>query len=142
MGRTPRRPSCRRGARRIRSSAERGRANFRSRGVEQERVERALLMAAVRWGVATDPGPLRAKNEDSVLAKMPIFAVADGMGGHADGEIASDIAVRELEALAARRLVTKEDIAEAIGRANKRILDVAETNGSNGMGTTVSGIAM
>ena len=40
-------------------------------------------MAELRWGTATDPGRVRPGNEDSVLAVAQVFAVADGMGGHA-----------------------------------------------------------
>ena len=38
----------------------------------------------LRFGLATDVGRLRAVNEDSLLAVAPLFAVADGMGGHGE----------------------------------------------------------
>jgi ribosome biogenesis GTPase A len=48
---------------------------------------------------ATDIGLKRKLNEDSGLASFPIFAVADGMGGHDSGEIASAIVIEELRKL-------------------------------------------
>ena len=50
-------------------------------------------MAELRWGSATDPGRIRPDNEDSVYADESVFVVADGMGGHEAGEVASKLAV-------------------------------------------------
>jgi protein phosphatase len=54
----------------------------------------------LRYGVATDVGLVREVNEDSLLAAPPVFVVADGMGGHDGGEIASRIVVEEFAGLA------------------------------------------
>ncbi|WP_244929988.1 protein phosphatase 2C domain-containing protein [Nocardioides sp. W7] len=54
----------------------------------------------LRYGGATDVGLVRAVNEDAFLARPPVFVVADGMGGHDGGDIASAIVVEEFGRLA------------------------------------------
>ena len=59
-------------------------------------------MARLSWAVATDPGLRRDSNEDAYAARpdLGLFLVADGMGGHAAGEIASKITADTIEAFA------------------------------------------
>lgn len=64
-------------------------------------------------GTATDVGLVREVNEDSFLAEEPVFAVADGLGGHDGGDIASGIAVEELARLGGG-CYTLEEGVEAI----------------------------
>lgn len=54
----------------------------------------------LRYGAVTDVGLVREVNEDSLLARPPVFVVADGMGGHDGGDVASAIVVEEFGALA------------------------------------------
>jgi len=100
-------------------------------------------MISVQWGSATDAGRVREINEDSYLVAPSVFVVADGMGGHAAGEVASAIAVGEFRALAEKPELRTEEIAEAIARANQQILDSGTKHDTRkGMGTTLAGLGV
>ena len=64
------------------------------------------------WAAQTDVGLRRSHNEDSLIAVAPIFAVADGMGGHSAGDLASAAVVSRLEAVMARGDATQPDTAQ------------------------------
>ncbi|MGO1567307.1 MAG: PP2C family protein-serine/threonine phosphatase [Brachybacterium sp.] len=89
---------------------------------------------------ATHVGHVRATNEDSILNAPPIYLVADGMGGHNAGEVASAIAVEEFEKLTIQENVTVEQLGEALRSAATRI---GELGGEStlGAGTTVAVVA-
>ncbi len=98
----------------------------------------------LRWGSLTDTGRVRDANEDNILARRPVFAVADGMGGHAAGEVASRIAVDTLaRAFGDEHPPTREALITAVQEANRTMvrqsLDDLELRG---MGTTLCGIAI
>jgi len=101
-------------------------------------------MISTTWGVATDTGLVRPDNQDALLAQMPIFVVADGMGGHAAGAVASSLAIGEFRALTSTGFQpTVEAVARAIDSANERIAaEAAARNVSEGMGTTIVGLAL
>jgi len=100
-------------------------------------------MISTSWGAASDVGLTRAHNEDALFAQFPMFLVADGMGGHAAGEVASGIAKRELGALATEEVLTIDRISETIQRANEAIVTASESADElRGMGTTVVGITL
>ena len=90
---------------------------------------------------ATDVGLVRTNNEDSFLVddEHGCYAVADGMGGHRGGEVASATAVEALRAAVAGGT----PIDEAIGRANDAVLTkAADDPALTGMGTTVTAVTV
>ena len=94
--------------------------------------------ATTTFGSRTDIGCLRDHNEDSLVVTPPLFAVADGMGGHAAGEVASEIAVRVLSELAPEH-PDVEALGRAIEEANRAVIQAArEGRGRQGMGTTMT----
>lgn len=89
----------------------------------------------IRTGAVSDKGVVRDHNEDSYLVRPPLFVIADGMGGHAAGEIASRLAV---ESLAASKLTDSSDeraISDALAEANRKVFEAA-SGAMSGMGTT------
>jgi serine/threonine protein phosphatase PrpC len=100
------------------------------------------------WGVRTDRGCVRRLNEDAALAAPPVFVVADGMGGHAAGEVASGLVIECFAELAGGTTtvsgsISAEAVVEALAEANRRILAHARTTpAAAGLGTTVSGVAV
>ena len=99
-------------------------------------------MTSLRWGAVTDVGRVRTNNEDSLLVESPLFAVADGVGGHAAGEVASAIAVATLKTVFGAE-PSRDGLADAVRRANEAIYDRAmEDPNLRGMGTTVTAVAL
>ena len=95
----------------------------------------------------TDVGRTRSGNEDSHFCGRTVFAVADGLGGHQGGEVASAAAVEPLAALDGRDFADPAEAAEAlagaIAEANSAILDQAAGDPALwGMGTTVTAAAV
>lgn len=94
--------------------------------------------ATTTFGSRTDIGCLRDHNEDSLVVAPPLFAVADGMGGHAAGEVASEIAVNVLAERAPAH-PDPEALGRAVEEANRAIIVAAhEGRGREGMGTTMT----
>lgn len=99
-------------------------------------------MTTLRAGSGTDVGRVRTNNEDQLIVAGNLFAVADGMGGHAAGEVASLTAVEALRA-AFERDPTADGLAEAVRQANRAVLGrAAEQPELRGMGTTMTAAAL
>lgn len=98
-----------------------------------------------RYSARSDVGVVRERNEDSGLAAPDLIVVADGMGGHAAGELASAIAVATIAE--AEDSVSDPEalstLADAVDLAADRISDViAREPQFQGMGTTLTALAM
>ena len=93
-------------------------------------------MSGRNYSQATDVGLLRDNNEDAIWsdAKLGLWVVADGMGGHAAGEVASDITVNVIS----DGIRQGRSIKDAINAAHLAVLDAArDGSGKYGMGSTV-----
>lgn len=96
----------------------------------------------LRCGYGTDRGLHRGTNEDSFIVDDPVFAVADGMGGHEAGEVASGICVRTLAGIplleGGGRGATAGVVQQYLSAADEGI---REATGSRA-GTTISGVVV
>lgn len=93
------------------------------------------------WAARSDVGHRRASNEDSVVVASPMFAVADGMGGHAAGDRASAAAVEHLSPRKGVRFLDVETLERSLAAAADDI-DMLAEGIPLGVGTTVTGAAL
>jgi protein phosphatase len=91
------------------------------------------------WAGATDTGRRRESNQDSLLAEFPLFVVADGMGGHAGGEIASQRTIARLQEAVGAGEVSPATIESALLAAVQDITSHPDTT-DEGTGTTLTGV--
>jgi protein phosphatase len=98
-------------------------------------------MTDFRVGSATDVGRVRSNNQDSFLVREgDLFAVADGMGGHQGGEVASALALEILGQ--AHDEPSTSTLVRAVRSANQAVFDKAGTDPDlKGMGTTLTALA-
>jgi PPM family protein phosphatase len=98
---------------------------------------------ALRYAVRSDVGLLREGNEDSAYAGPHLLAIADGMGGHAAGEVASAVAISALAPLDADTtgLDMLQALADAVAHANASLHEITQTDpATEGMGTTLTAL--
>jgi protein phosphatase len=97
-------------------------------------------------GVTTHVGQVRDGNEDNYVSIDGLYFVADGMGGHSAGEVASEIAVRILQEVYTDpkvRVSSPGLLADAISTANTAIfMEAMHDSSKTGMGTTLTGLAV
>ena len=93
------------------------------------------------WGAASHVGMVRQQNEDAFVAEGNVFAVADGMGGHNAGEVASALAVDGLRRAAAAGFSAAEGLVAAINTTNATIHEASGgLSEQRGMGTTLTAL--
>jgi protein phosphatase len=95
----------------------------------------------IRYAVRSDIGQLRESNEDAAYAGARLLAVADGLGGHAGGEVASAAAINALRPLDAELPAGDllNALAHAVREANDAMRQIAESDPSlSGLGTTLT----
>ena len=99
-----------------------------------------MLRVAEQYA-GTDTGRQRRANEDSLLARAPLFVVADGMGGAQAGEVASRLAVESFQSGLADASAPEAALAELTREANARIHELSHSHAEQaGMGTTLTAI--
>lgn len=98
-------------------------------------------MIHLAWGSATDTGRVRQNNQDALYTSDDLFAVADGMGGHQAGEVASELALATLRRAideTATDGATTDDFVHAVQLANDEVVATATADPDlAGMGTTL-----
>ena len=100
-----------------------------------------MTVMQLRWGLSTHVGQVRHANQDSAMANGVLFVVADGMGGHQGGEVASAIVAEHFVDIAS--VDTVDELAEAFDDANRTIREKASKDPNlSGMGTTVVALAV
>jgi serine/threonine protein phosphatase PrpC len=96
----------------------------------------------ITHGATTHSGQVRKENEDALLVEGRLYVVADGMGGHNAGEVASAMAIKSLQA-AASGITDEASLNTAFDKANEAIYEESMTNHvHHGMGTTIAALVL
>ena len=95
----------------------------------------------LRVGASTDVGLVRTRNEDTYLVEDPLFIVADGMGGHRGGDVASKLTVETVQEARPASDESGGSLVEAVRRANRVVHErAAGDRDLHGMGTTITAL--
>lgn len=115
-----------------------------NRSLEPARVggARSSDRPELHWSASTTVGKVRQVNEDSFLALDGMFVVADGMGGHAAGDVASALVVDVFQEFTGRIPLPLPELERLVVLANDRVRRHAHEHGLGGMGTTVVGVTL
>jgi protein phosphatase len=98
------------------------------------------VLRVVEETARTDAGRQRLANEDAYLARAPVYAVADGMGGAQAGEVAAQIAAEVFDTHIGDSGTAEERLSRVASEANRQIFELAHADASrSGMGTTLTG---
>jgi protein phosphatase len=98
-------------------------------------------MLQLAWAARSHPGLRRRRNEDSLLARAEVFAVADGMGGHAAGDLAAQWTTAALDHAAASGPITRLAVLDAVRDADDRLRRYARRQRES-MGTTLCALVV
>jgi PPM family protein phosphatase len=99
------------------------------------------MSMGLRYTVRSDVGLLRDGNEDSAYAGPYLQAIADGMGGHAAGEVASAVAIATIAELDKETADPRAALAAAVERAHAALEEIAQSEpATEGMGTTLTAL--
>ncbi len=119
------------------------------------RLAEHAVLAKLSWALVSDPGTVRPHNEDFAAAaastapddawdRGPLWVLADGMGGHAAGEVASRLAVDTVVGLwsAGTPSAPAAGLRAAVREANTAVCDAGMESGRRGMGTTLCALTL